>query len=51
MKNLLILVAILALIVSCNSGGNKAGGGNKNISITAAGATFPMPYYNLAFKK
>ena len=51
MKNLLILVAILALIISCNSGGNKAGSGNKNISITAAGATFPMPYYNLAFKR
>ena len=51
MKNLIIYVAILALIVSCNSGDNKAGSGNKNISITAAGATFPMPYYNLAFKK
>ena len=51
MKNLLILATILALTVSCNSGGKKGTTSNKQISITAAGATFPMPYYNLAFKK
>jgi len=51
MKNLLILATILALTVSCNSGGKKGTAGNKQISITAAGATFPMPFYNLAFKK
>lgn len=51
MKNLLIFAAVLVLAASCNNSGNKSGGGNKKISITAAGATFPMPYYNLAFKK
>jgi len=51
MKNLLIISAILILAVSCNSGGNKGATGKKQISITAAGATFPMPFYNLAFKK
>jgi phosphate transport system substrate-binding protein len=51
MKNLLILTAILLLAVSCNSGGNKAASSDKKVSLTAAGATFPMPFYNLAFKK
>ena len=51
MKNLLILVTILALTVSCNSGGKKITASNKKTSVTAAGATFPMPFYNLAFKK
>lgn len=51
MKNLLILVIILTFLLSCNSGGKKVVSGEKNVSLTAAGATFPMPFYNLAFKK
>ena len=51
MKNLLIMVMILTLTVSCNSGGKKGSTSNKQLSVTAAGATFPMPFYNLAFKK
>jgi phosphate transport system substrate-binding protein len=51
MKNLLIFAAILALAVSCNSGGKKVASGDNKVSMTAAGATFPMPFYNLAFKK
>ena len=51
MKNLLILGTILAITVSCNGGGKKGSASNKQVSITAAGATFPMPFYNLAFKK
>src|SRR5665648_1047931 len=51
MKNLLIMATILAISVSCNTGGKKGSTGNKKISITAAGATFPMPFYKLAFKK
>lgn len=39
------------MTVSCNSGGKKDSTSNKGLSITAAGATFPMPFYNLAFKK
>ena len=39
------------LLVSCNNSGKKATTGTKQISVTAAGATFPMPFYNLAFKK
>ena len=51
MKNLLILVTVLTLLVSCNGGGKKVTANDKKVSITAAGATFPMPFYNLAFKK
>ncbi len=51
MKKLLLIAAFATVLVSCNSGGKKSTGGSKQISITAAGATFPMPFYNLAFKK
>ena len=52
MKNLLILLTILSLTISCNTGGKKTtSDNNRKGSITAAGATFPMPFYNLAFKK
>lgn len=51
MKNLLILVTVLTLLVSCNGGGKKVTTNNSKVTITAAGATFPMPFYNLAFKK
>jgi phosphate transport system substrate-binding protein len=51
MKNLIVLVVILALAASCGSGGKKGAPGSENIALTAAGATFPMPFYNLAFKK
>jgi phosphate transport system substrate-binding protein len=51
MKNLLILTLILTIAVSCNIGSKKERKSSKDISLTAAGATFPMPFYNLAFKK
>jgi phosphate transport system substrate-binding protein len=51
MKKILLLFAITALMISCNSGGGKKGAAASDISITAAGATFPMPFYNLAFKR
>ncbi len=51
MKNLLISLAIIIFLASCNGGGKKAASGNNKVSLTAAGATFPMPFYNLAFKK
>lgn len=50
MKNLFGIIALALLLSSC---GNSSGGGNKkseNLSITAAGATFPLPFYNLAIK-
>lgn len=54
MKKLFILILSVAFLASC--GGNKSNDGNsssdsKKVTLTAAGATFPMPFYNLAFKK
>jgi phosphate transport system substrate-binding protein len=40
----ILSVVLIAAISSCGGSNQKAS------SITAAGATFPMPYYNLAFK-
>jgi phosphate transport system substrate-binding protein len=50
MKKLLVLITTLAILVSCNNGSKKSSAGSK-LKVTAAGATFPMPFYNLAFKK
>lgn len=50
MKNLIGIITLALLLSSC---GNSTGDGNKRsekISITAAGATFPLPFYNLAIK-
>jgi len=50
-KQIFLLLAIVALIaVSCGGGGQKTGK-EKQVTLSAAGATFPQPFYNLAFKK
>lgn len=45
----------VVIFSSCQNKGNKKASGepsqNKKIAITAAGATFPMPYYNMEFEK
>jgi phosphate transport system substrate-binding protein len=52
MKKIYAISAILlAVLISCNNGGKKTSSETKKVSVTAAGATFPMPFYNLAFKK
>lgn len=51
MKKLLILTTIFTFLISCNGGNKKTATENKKVSLTGAGATFPMPFYNLAFKK
>ncbi|HLN55737.1 MAG TPA: phosphate ABC transporter substrate-binding protein PstS [Bacteroidales bacterium] len=50
MKKAFLLLLVVTVIVSCNSGGKKETGKQGKITITAAGATFPMPFYNLAFR-
>ena len=50
MKKLAVLLVIAIIAVSCNSSGDKKSG-SSNVQLAAAGATFPMPFYNLAFKK
>ena len=47
MKRLFLILMVVAVFAACNSNKKKSGGqDSKNISITAAGATFPMPFYN-----
>jgi phosphate transport system substrate-binding protein len=51
-KQVFLLVVIVALIAaSCGSGGGQKAGKEKQVTLSAAGATFPQPFYNLAFKK
>lgn len=51
MKKLMFLVIAIGLLSACNSTKEKsAGSRDKKVNITAAGATFPMPFYNLVFK-
>ena len=45
------MFTILTILASCNGGSKKGTVSDKNMDITAAGATFPMPFYNLAIKK
>ena len=56
MKKLVIIVLALFVLGACsnsssNKGDDKSAGTKSNISLTAAGATFPMPYYNMVFKQ
>jgi phosphate transport system substrate-binding protein len=54
MKNLLLILVAAFMISSCVSNNKKAEKSetsSKKVALTAAGATFPMPYYNLVFKK
>ena len=49
MKKIMIIILVMATIVSCQSTTKKDSTTNK-VSLTAAGATFPMPFYNMVFK-
>ena len=55
MKKLILMFAVMAFFSACQNSGNKADSSKSattsNVSLTAAGATFPMPYYNMVFKK
>lgn len=47
MKKLLIIFMAVAVLTACQDNKKKSAvKGSKSISITAAGATFPMPFYN-----
>lgn len=54
MKNFALLVLAIFLFGACTNTSNKKGeeksASDKKATLTAAGATFPMPYYNLVFK-
>ena len=44
---ILVIPLISMLLFSCNSGGEK----KEKIQLSGAGATFPLPFYNLSIKK
>jgi len=48
MKKLIIFLAIVVALASCGNSGKKTS--SKKMALTGAGATFPLPFYNLAFK-
>lgn len=51
MNKFLIVLLVWGVTACGNSTKNKSGLTNaENITLTGAGATFPLPYYNLAFK-
>lgn len=50
MKKLLVIMLVALVAASCGTGGEKAGK-TRQVALSAAGATFPQPFYNLAFKK
>ncbi len=53
MRLILSFVVAALLLSSCQSSSKKgsSSGEQSNVSLTAAGATFPMPYYNMLFKE
>ncbi len=53
MKTYTLILAIALFLVSCgnSSSGSKSGkSDSKPVDLTAAGATFPLPFYNVAIK-
>jgi phosphate transport system substrate-binding protein len=53
MRVITVILATVLLLASCNSGSPDSKSGKKSsssVSLTAAGATFPLPFYNLAIK-
>lgn len=52
MKIILSLVLAVALFSACQNSSKKAGSAESaSASLTAAGATFPLPFYNMIFKQ
>jgi len=53
MRVITVILVSALLFASCNSGSPDSTSGKKStasVSLTAAGATFPLPFYNLAIK-
>ncbi|HBL74478.1 MAG: phosphate ABC transporter substrate-binding protein PstS [Bacteroidetes bacterium GWF2_42_66] len=53
MRTIITFVLALALLNSCQNTGKKKtedGKEKSSVALTAAGATFPMPFYNMVFK-
>lgn len=50
MKNLILIIATALFLASCVGGDSEGKKSSDSVSITAAGATFPLPFYNLSIK-
>lgn len=51
MKSIISVIVLAVLFSSCqNSAKKNQSASGEKVSLTAAGATFPQPYYNLLFK-
>ena len=50
MKRIIPIIMMVFMVTACNTSGEKSKK-SSDIQLAAAGATFPMPFYNLAFKK
>jgi phosphate transport system substrate-binding protein len=50
MRVFLSFILAVVLFSACQNSAKKSSSSGENVSLTAAGATFPLPYYNLAFK-
>jgi len=51
MKNSIIILFVIIAMAAVSCGGGQSTGKEKQVTLSAAGATFPQPFYNLAFKK
>lgn len=53
MKTIVTIILAVFILSACQNTNKKGDtkSADKKVSITAAGATFPMPYYNMVFKK
>ena len=50
MKAILTFVLALVLLAGCQNSTKRSSNANAKVSLTAAGATFPLPFYNMVFK-
>ena len=50
MKAIFTFVLALALLAGCQNSTKKSTDADAKVSLTAAGATFPLPFYNMVFK-
>ncbi len=54
MKQLATIILAIFILSACSNSSNKKSdeksGDKSKVTLTAAGATFPMPYYNMVFK-
>lgn len=55
MKQFITIIIAVFILNACNSSSTKKGeekaGNTAKVTLTAAGATFPMPYYNMVFNE